>query len=206
MLDARAWSWPLERGCVTSARAGSWKLERRPGSVKVLGVGLRRSSGIGAARAGVCEWRSSGVFDARAGRLGLSSVFWLFKSLFHFLTFSSLSYFSKNTIVEPFTLELYLLSRFWSRRSDLLIFGLYKKLVIVEGYILIWKFWVLEHVGFCHLLLWGSEFEVGICYSSLWFLSLNFSILRCWDWFSNLWKFGGFCVYLLELGLLLYQY
>ena len=55
VLDARAWSWPLERGCVSAARAGSWKLERRPGSVKVLGVCIRRSSGIVDARAGVCE-------------------------------------------------------------------------------------------------------------------------------------------------------
>ena len=55
VLDARAWDWPLERGFVSAAQAGSWTLERRPGSVKVLGVCIRRSSGIVDARAGVCE-------------------------------------------------------------------------------------------------------------------------------------------------------
>ena len=55
VLDARSWYWTLERGCVSSARAGSWKLERWPGSVKVLGVCILRSSEIVGARAGVCE-------------------------------------------------------------------------------------------------------------------------------------------------------
>ena len=53
--DARAWSWPLERGYVSAARAGRCMLVRRPGAVKVLGVCSRRSSGSVDARADVCE-------------------------------------------------------------------------------------------------------------------------------------------------------
>ena len=75
--------------------------------------------------------------DARAGCLTLERVDWVEVSCFdfsnHFFTFSSLSYFFINTIVEPLTLELYLLSRFCSNRSDLLIFGLYKKVVDRQG-------------------------------------------------------------------------
>ena len=56
VLDARAWDWPLGRGCVSDARAGSWELERRPGSANVLGECILRSSGRLAARAEVCEW------------------------------------------------------------------------------------------------------------------------------------------------------
>ena len=115
-----------------AARAGlcecrsSGELDAQAGDLaaKVLGVCIRRSSRGLAARAGVCECRSSGEFDTRAGRLLYKSEIRL---LDHFFKIFSLSYFSKNTIVEPLTLVLYLLSRFRSSRSDLLIFGLYKK-------------------------------------------------------------------------------
>ena len=150
--------------------------------------------------------RSSGSLwvAARAGCFTLeretgfkSRNLWLFKSLF---AFSSLSYFSKITIVEPLTLD----STF-SLGFDLVgviysPLAFTKKLLIVEGFILIWKSWVLEHVEFCRLLLWDSGFEVGISYSSLWILSLNFGILRCWGWFRNLVKVWGFCAILQKLG------
>ena len=58
----------------------------------------------------------------------------------------------------------------------------------------------MEHFGVGLHLLWGSEFEVGISYSSLWILSLNFGILRCWGWFGNLEKVSGFCAILQKLG------
>ena len=55
VLYARAGVLTLERDIVCDARAGELTLERRPSSVKVLGVCIRRSSGIVDARAGVCE-------------------------------------------------------------------------------------------------------------------------------------------------------
>ena len=54
-LYARAGVMMLEWVVVCDARAGGLTLERRPGSVKVLEVCIRRSSGIVDARAGVCE-------------------------------------------------------------------------------------------------------------------------------------------------------
>ena len=54
-LYARVGVLTLERVVVCDARAGGLTLERRPGSVKVLEVCIRRSSGIVDAQAGVCE-------------------------------------------------------------------------------------------------------------------------------------------------------
>ena len=75
-----------------------------------------------------------------------------------------------------------------------------KELLIVEGYLLIREIRGLELFRFLHLLGWESSFEVGINYSSLWVLSLNFSILRCWGWFGNFVKVWDFCVNLQKLG------
>ena len=78
--------------------------------------------------------RSSGVFYARAETWVKVPNLCLFKSLF---AFSSLSYFSKITIVEPLTLD----STF-SLGFDLVgviysPLAFTKKLLIVEGFILI---------------------------------------------------------------------
>ena len=88
--------------------------------------GVRRSSGdlvlqkfwerASAARAGDWTLERGSVSDARAWVWPLERGDWVkapcfdfLKSLFHI---SSLSYFSKNTIVELLTLELYILSRY----------------------------------------------------------------------------------------------
>ena len=49
-----------------------WELERRPGSAKVLGECILRSSGRLAARAEVCEWPLERGVLRSSGRLGLN--------------------------------------------------------------------------------------------------------------------------------------
>ena len=77
VLDARAWDWTLEREVVSDARARSWALEQGPDCKNFWECAF-------AARAGVCEWRSSGGFHARAGRLVYKSETRLSGSVFIF--------------------------------------------------------------------------------------------------------------------------
>ena len=151
-----------------------------------------------AARAEVCEWPRERGGLRSSGRLGLCFEVVTFQITFS-LSLLSLT-FPKNTIVESFSLDTT-----FSLGFDLVgviysPLAFTKKLLIVEGFILIRKSRVLEHGGFCRLLLWDSEFEVGISYSSLWVLSLNFGILRCWAWFGIVVKDWDFCVILQKLG------
>ena len=70
VLDARAWDWPLERGCVRAARAGSWTLERETCLQKFWEC-------VSAARAGLLTLERESVSDARAGCLTLERVDWV---------------------------------------------------------------------------------------------------------------------------------